>query len=94
MTVGIDAGYETVGFSGVTERVEVLAGEMTLLKGMSERLKERAMYRRQRRSRLRHRPSRPQRQFKPEDWLAPSIRHKLDSHVRLVEKLRGIVPVK
>ncbi|GIK38049.1 MAG: hypothetical protein BroJett011_18820 [Chloroflexota bacterium] len=94
VTVGIDAGYETVGFSGVTESVEVLAGEMTLLEGTSERLKERAMYRRQRRSRLRHRPSRPQRQFKPEGWLAPSIRHKLDSHIRMVEKIRGIVPVR
>jgi len=93
--VGIDAGYETVGYSAVSPTEELVGGELVLLKGMSERLKERAMYRRQRRSQLRHRKPKGNRQHQPEGWLAPSIQHKLDSHIRLVEKrLRAVLPVR
>ena len=58
VTLGIDAGYETIGYAAVTDKEELIGGEVRLLKGMSERLKERAMYRRGRRSRKRHRPVR------------------------------------
>jgi hypothetical protein len=44
VTLGIDAGYETIGYSVVTDREELIGGEVRLLQGMSERLKERAMY--------------------------------------------------
>ncbi len=57
-TLGIDAGYANVGFSAVNEKEELLGGELKLLKGMSERLKGRRMYRTGRRSRLRHRKAR------------------------------------
>ena len=53
VTVGVDAGYQTVGFSATTEKEELISGELKLLPGMSERLKERAMYRNNRRTRLR-----------------------------------------
>ena len=53
VTVGIDAGYQTVGFSATTEKEELISGELKLLSGMSERLKERAMYRNNWRTRLR-----------------------------------------
>lgn len=92
---GIDAGYGEVGFSAVSPTEELLGGELTLLTGMVERRKERAMYRRTRRSRRRHRQPRGNRQHQPEGWLAPSIQHKLDSHIRLVEtKLRGLLPIR
>jgi hypothetical protein len=92
---GLDAGYGEVGFSAVSPTEELLGGELTLLTGMIERRKERAMYRRTRRSRRRHRQPRGNRQHQPEGWLAPSIQHKLDSHIRLVEtKLRGLLPIR
>lgn len=94
ITLGIDAGYQTVGFSAVTEKEELLSGECQLLTGMSERIKERAMYRRQRRNRLRYRAPRFDNRRRPEGWLAPSIQHKLDSHVRLVALLKKLLPVK
>lgn len=53
VTLGIDAGYETIGYAVVTDKEELIGGEVRLLKGMSERLKERAKYRRGRRSRKR-----------------------------------------
>lgn len=57
VTIGIDSGYTYIGFSAVTRTKELLGGELTLLKGVSERLTKRAMYRRNRRSRLRYRKS-------------------------------------
>jgi hypothetical protein len=95
VTVGIDAGYKTVGFSAVTDKGELLSGELTLLKGMSERLKERAMYRQGRRyqKQKRYRQARFDNRKKPNGWLAPSILHKLNSHLRLVKKIKAILPV-
>ena len=58
VTLGIDAGYQIVGFSATTKTEELISGELKLLTGMSERLKERAMYRNNRRSRTRYRPPR------------------------------------
>ena len=58
VTLGVDAGYQRVGFSATTKSEELITGELELLSGMSERLKERAMYRNNRRSRTRYRPPR------------------------------------
>ncbi|HUW64467.1 MAG TPA: RRXRR domain-containing protein, partial [Spirochaetia bacterium] len=93
VTLGVDSGYAVVGFSAVSAGKELIAGECELLDGQVERNKERLMYRRQRRSRKRYRAPRFDNRKKPEGWLAPSIQHKLDSHVRLVEKISAILPV-
>ncbi|MFX0102814.1 MAG: RNA-guided endonuclease IscB [Candidatus Hodarchaeota archaeon] len=91
--LGIDAGYQEVGFSAVSKKEELLCGKLHLLENMSERLKERAMYRTQRRRPKRYRPSRFNNRRRLKGWLAPSIKHKLDSHVRLVELIKSILPV-
>ena len=58
VTLGIDAGYETIGYSAVTEKEELVGGEMNALSDVSERITERQKYRRTRRNRLRHRAPR------------------------------------
>ncbi len=93
ITLGIDSGYTHVGFSAVTKTEELLAGELTLLQGEKERNKERAMYRRIRRGRLRYRAPRFNNRRKPEGWLPPSILHKLEAHLRLVEMIKKILPI-
>ncbi|OAD23880.1 HNH endonuclease [Candidatus Thiomargarita nelsonii] len=93
VTLGIDSGYTYIGFSAVTEIEEVLGGELTLLDGISERLTKRVKYRRARRNRLRHRKPGFLKDTKREDWLAPSIQHKLDSHIKFIEKIKSILPV-
>ncbi|MCP4344737.1 MAG: paclitaxel/taxanoid biosynthesis susceptibility protein TS1 [Desulfobacterales bacterium] len=93
VTLGIDTGYENVGFSAVTDKAELISGEVSLLKGVLERLKERAMYRTQRRNRLRHRKPRFDNRKRPDGWLAPSIRHKADSHIRIADLIKRILPV-
>lgn len=93
VTLGIDAGYQTIGFSAISESKELIAGECYLLQGMSQRISDRAMYRRQRRQRLRYRRNKGLDNHKPEGWLAPSIQHKLDSHIQLVRLIKTLVPV-
>lgn len=58
MTLGIDAGYKHIGFSVSISKSEVFSAELEQECGMVERNKERRMYRRQRRSRLRYRKPR------------------------------------
>ena len=65
VTLGLDAGYKTVGFSAATKDQELIVGEYELLTGQVERNKERLQYRRMRRNRLRHRKPRFNNRRKP-----------------------------
>ncbi|PTD94009.1 paclitaxel/taxanoid biosynthesis susceptibility protein TS1 [archaeon SCG-AAA382B04] len=92
-TLGIDAGYSKVGFSVVTENKELIAGEMELRDDISRKLEQRMKYRKNRRSRnTRYRKPRFDNRSE-EDWLAPSIKHKKNTHIKLVEKLKEILPI-
>lgn len=93
VTLGIDTGYEFAGLSAVTDKRELFSAEVQLRTDIPKLLSEKRMYRRQRRSRLWHRPARFDNRARPDGWLAPSIQHKLDSHIRLVKLVSGILPV-
>ena len=93
INLGIDSGYEEVGFSAVCEKRELFGGVLKMLKGISERLKQRAIYRRNRRGRLRYRKPGYRKDTKGEGWFAPSIRHKIDTHVKLVEFIKKLLPI-
>ncbi len=93
ISLGIDTGYKHIGFSAVTEKEELIGGEVELLSGMSERITERRKYRRTRRNRLRHRASRFDNRKRDQRWLAPSIQHKLDAHLRLVGRIKSRLPI-
>jgi len=92
--LGIDAGYENIGFSAVNEKEEVIGGELKMLFGISERITLKRKYRRTRRNRLRYRKPRFSNRKRNEGWLAPSIQHKLDTHHHLIDKICRILPVK
>jgi hypothetical protein len=89
----MDAGYQEIGVSAVGAKKELLSAECALLKGQTERNKERAMYRRQRRHRLRYRAPRFDNRKKPGGWLAPSVQHKLNSHLRLIARVKNLLPI-
>ena len=95
ITLGIDSGYLYIGFSATTAKKELISGEVHLLQGMKERLKERADYRRLKRGRLRYRKPRfdNRKASKQKGWLAPSIKHKLDTHTRFIETMKQILPI-
>ena len=93
ITLGIDSGYLCVGFSAITDKKELICGNVELLKGIKDRLYERSIYRRTKRNGSRYRKPRFCNRKKNEGWLAPSIQHKLDSHVRIINKLSKILPI-
>ncbi len=93
ITLGIDAGYAHIGYSAITEKEELIGGELELLPEISKRITDRKKYRQTRRNRLRHRIKRFDNRKHPDDWLAPSIQHKLDSHIKLVERLKARMPI-
>ncbi len=96
-TAGEDVGFNTVGISVINARTghEVLSLETELQKGQKGRNADRASYRRQRRSRLRHRKPRFDNRKKQKGWLAPSIQHKLDTHVKLITNINSkVIPIK
>jgi len=94
ITLGVDSGYGNIGLSAITEKREVFRAEVRLRDDMIKLNSERRIYRRARRGRKTwHRKPRFLNRKKPEGWLAPSIQHKLDSHLRMIEKVKEILPV-
>lgn len=92
-TLGADLGYSHIGLSVVDTSSEVFSAEVNLLQGQVERNKKRASYRRTRRGRLHYRKPRFNNRKIEKGWLAPSIQHKLDSHVRIIEKIKKLLPI-
>ena len=93
--LGVDSGYSNIGFSVIDAKQEYIAGEVKLLEGMKDRLNAKRSYRRVRRSRLRYRKPRWNNRVKSKKkgWLAPSIRHKLDTHIKFIDYLKSILPI-
>jgi 5-methylcytosine-specific restriction endonuclease McrA len=93
ITLGVDIGYTNIGFSAKTDKLEVISGTLKLRNDVSKKLEERRMYRRTRRNRIRYRPPRFNNRERPEEWLAPSIQHRHDSHIRLIIELEKLLPI-
>lgn len=103
ITMKMDMGYMNIGFSVGTEDHEYLSGQVKLLNGISERLEQRASYRRTRRGRIRYRKNKNMnyktvhnptyKNGNEDDWVAPSVQHKIDSHIRLYKKIASWTPV-
>jgi len=91
--LGVDPGYENIGLSARTKTRELFSANAKLRSNVSKLLTERKMYRRQRRNKLWYRKPRFLNRKRQEGWLAPSIQHKLDSHIRLANKVKGFIPI-
>lgn len=92
-TLGIDSGYENIGFSVVSEKKELISGAVKLDRKTSERLTERRMYRRNRRNRLWYRKPRFLNRSKPKGWLPPSVQRRYDTHLNIINRLKKILPI-
>jgi len=95
ITLGIDAGYLVIGFSAITEKQELISGELELRKDVSKNITQRRQYRRTRRNRLWYRKPRFNNRVssKKKAWLAPSLEHKLDAHKKLIQKIKSMLPI-
>jgi len=93
IVLGIDAGYAHIGYSAVSQSEELIAGELELRNDVKRLLEKRRAYRRDRRNRLWYREPRFDNRGKEAGWLAPSLEHKLQSHIRLIDRLKQILPI-
>ena len=98
--IKLDPGSKTTGIAVVREEggnkpVSVLfLAELTHRgRKISERLTARRAFRRRRRGNLRYRPARFDNRTKPKGWLAPSLRHRVETTTSWVERLRRLTPV-
>lgn len=93
LTLGIDPGFENIGFSVINDKSELICGEIKSRIDIPKLLEKRSMYRRGKRNRLRYRPSRFLNKNIKKGWLAPSIHHKLNSTLKVIEKIKSYLPI-
>ena len=93
VTLGVDAGSKVIGLSATTENDELFASEVTLRNDIVELLSTRRQNRRTRRNHLRYREPRFNNRTKSKGWLAPSVQHKVDSHLRVIADIYKILPI-
>jgi len=90
----VDAGSQFIGVSVTTGEKEVFAAEAVLRTDITELLSSRSEMRRARRSRkTRWRKARFNNRRRPEGWLPPSVRWKVEAHKRLIARICKILPV-
>ena len=91
--LGVDTGYKHVGLSAVSDAKELFRSEVELRTDIPKLLSERRQYRRTRRNRLWYRKQRFLNRGIKAGWLAPSVQHRLDSHIKAVDFVKSILPV-
>ena len=94
VSLGIDAGTKHIGVSATTEKAVLFEAEAQPRTDIQEVLATRRQFRRARRDRkTRYRPCRLLNRRKPEGWLAPSVRHLVEAHLKTIQLVHRLLPV-
>ena len=94
INLGIDAGSKTIGVSATTETKVLYESEVVLRNDIVELISGRRALRSSRRNRkTRYRKPRFDNRKRPDGWLAPSVRQKIETHITVVENVMKILPV-
>lgn len=93
VSLGVDAGSAHIGLSTTTESRELYSAEVQLRTDIVSLLSTRRETRRTRRSRLRYRAPRFDNRRRKDGWLAPSVRQKAESHVKIVKDVCSFIPI-
>ena len=98
LTLGVDTGSGTFGTAVTRDNGEIVyLSEVTVRNDITDKMTQRAMYRRNRRSRkTRYRKARflNRRNSIREGRFSPTMQSKLHSHVKEIEWIRSILPVR
>ena len=91
-----DTGYQHIGVSVKSKKHEYVHMQVDTLTDEKDHHDAQRRYRRNRRGRLRYRASRfdNRTHSKKPGWLAPSLQHKADIHVRLVSTFQKVLPIR
>lgn len=96
VTLGVDSGTKHQGFSATSEKQELYASQIEERDDIKELLATRREVRSTRRSRkTRYRAPRFNNRInsKHKGWLAPSVEHKINSHINEINLICSILPV-
>ena len=95
IVLGVDAGTKHVGLSATTKSKELYSSEVILRNDIVDLLSTRRELRKARRNRLRYRKPRFDNRVKSKrpGWIAPSVKYKVDAHIRVVENVCSILPI-
>ena len=95
ISLGVDAGTKHIGLSATTEKKVLFEGEVQLRTDIQKLLATKREFRKARRNRkTRYRMPRFLNRKKDKGWLAPSVQHKVDSHIKLIDRVHDILPIK
>lgn len=95
ISLGVDAGTQHIGVSATTERAVLFEAEVQPRTDIQELLATRSQFRRARRSRkTRYRKKRFLNRKKPDGWLAPSVHHKVEAHLKTIRLVHRILPIR
>ena len=94
VSLGIDAGAQHIGVSATTEQMVLFEAEVQPRTDIGQLLASRGQFRRARRSRkTRYRKCRFLNRKKRSGWLAPSVQHKVEAHLKMIRLVHKILPV-
>ena len=94
VSLGIDAGTQHIGVSATTAQRVLLEAEVQPRTDIGELLATRRQFRRTRRSRkTRYRKCRFLNRKKRSGWLAPSVQHKVEAHLKTIRLVHKLLPV-
>ncbi|SCW57142.1 HNH endonuclease [Eubacterium ruminantium] len=92
--LGIDAGSKHIGVSATTADKELYAADIELRNDIVELLSTRRESRRTRRNRkTRYRKPRFNNRKRGDSWLAPSVRAKVNTHLKVVSDIYKFLPI-
>ena len=94
VSLGVDAGTHHIGVSATTEKSVLFEAEVRPRTDIQELLAARKQFRRARRNRkTRYRQARFLNRKKPKGWLAPSVQHKVDAHLKAIRLVHKLLPI-
>lgn len=96
VSLGVDAGSKHIGLSATTKKSVLFEAVVTLRNDIVDLLSSRRELRRSRRNRkTRYRKIRFNNRVKSKKagWLAPSVNHKVESHLTMIAKVHKILPI-
>lgn len=94
VSLGVDAGTKHIGLSATTKKQVLFEADIQLRTDIVKLLSTRRQMRSGRRSRkTRYRKPQFLNRTRSKGWLAPSIQHKVDSHIKVVNMVNAILPI-
>ena len=95
IVLGVDAGTKHVGLSATTKSKELYSSEVILRNDIVDLLSTRRELRKTRRNRLKYRKPRFNNRIKSKrsGWIAPSVKYKVDAHIRVIDNVCSILPI-